>query len=128
MAGGGDSASSPTIAIFAHYDALAGAPELAYSADASVSGTVTVLELARLFSKLYNNPRTQSKYNILFVLTSGGELNFQGSKHWLSEVDERSTKSIEFALCLDSVSSGKRKQFRNLNMFLLTLVNSRSTY
>ena len=47
--------------------------------DSIGSGVVALLELARLFSRLYANPRTQGKFNLLFGLTSGGPYNYNGT-------------------------------------------------
>eukprot|EP00741_Cyanophora_paradoxa_P003504 tig00000711_g3402.t1 len=94
----------PIIAVVAHYDSFAAAPELASGTDSNGSGVAALLELARIFSKLYAGSRTQGKYNLLFILTGGGRLNFAGSKHWLASVDPRISERVEFALCLDSIA------------------------
>jgi Zn-dependent M28 family amino/carboxypeptidase len=48
--------------------------------DSNGSGVVALLEIARLFSRLYSNPKTRGKYNLLFGLTSGGPYNYNGTK------------------------------------------------
>jgi len=101
--GGNGDVSSPTIAIIASYDSLSASPDLAKSTTSSTSSAAILLELARVFSKLYSQPRTQSNYNLLFVLTTGGHFNFYGSKQWLSEADDRLVKSLEAVICLDSL-------------------------
>lgn len=116
LAGNGD-ASSPTIAIVANYDTLAASTELASSSTTTTSSSVILLELARVFNKLYSQPRTQSNYNILFVLTSGGHFNHMGSKQWLNQVDDRIVKSLEFVLCIDSLGVGKKNSFMNFLIF-----------
>ena len=40
-----------------------------------------LLELARLFSRLYANPSTRGPYNLLFGLTSGGPYNYNGTNN-----------------------------------------------
>ena len=47
--------------------------------DSNGSGVVVLLELARLFSLLYSNPKTRGRYNLLFGLTSGGPYNYNGT-------------------------------------------------
>merc|ERR1712166_90278 len=96
----------PTLAIVAHYDTFGVAPSLAVGAGDNASGVVALLELARLFSKLYRRLHTQGKYNLVFVLTGAGRLNFSGTKHWLEQADIQLLENIEFALCLDAIGSG----------------------
>lgn len=47
--------------------------------DSNGSGVVALLEIARLFSILYSNPKTRGRYNLLFLLTSGGPYNYNGT-------------------------------------------------
>lgn len=44
-----------------------------------------LLELARLLSLLYSNSRTHGHVNIVFLISGGGSLNYQGSKKWLED-------------------------------------------
>jgi len=113
LAGGGtetgdsaDSDSAPTIAVVAYYDTFGVAPGLSMGADSNGSGVIALLELARLFSKLYNAGRTRGKYNLIFTLTSGGKMNFAGAKSWLTNTDARLLDHVEFALCLEAVGLG----------------------
>ena len=106
LTGSGIEEQLPTIAIVAHYDAYGVAPMLAKGADSNGSGVVALLELARLFSKLYTNSRTHAKYNILFLLSAGGRLNYIGTKRWIEEQLDSSESSllsdVSYVLCLDS--------------------------
>jgi len=81
---------------------------MATGVDSNGSGVVGVLELARIFAKLYADVKTKSRYNLVFVLTSAGSLNYVGTSKWL---DERSNAgvldSVEFALCLDSLAGSE---------------------
>lgn len=47
--------------------------------DSNGSGVVALLEIARLFSRLYSSPKTRGRYNLLFGLTSGGPYNYNGT-------------------------------------------------
>jgi hypothetical protein len=62
------------------YDTFGLAPSLSFGADSSGSAAVALLELARLFSGLYASGATHGKYNLLFLLTSGGPYNYDGTK------------------------------------------------
>ena len=68
-----------------------------------------LLELARIFSALYSNPKTHASYNILFLLSGAGKFNFLGSKKWLEDqIDGLESSLIQdaaFVLCLDSLST-----------------------
>ncbi|XP_042386788.1 nicalin-1-like [Zingiber officinale] len=102
----GDGTSQlPTIAVVASYDTFGAAPELSVGSDSNGSGVVVLLEIARLFSRLYSNPNTRGRYNLLFGLTSGGPYNYDGTMKWLRNFDQRIRESIEFAICLNSVGS-----------------------
>lgn len=48
--------------------------------DSNGSGIAALLEIARLFSLLYSNPKTRGRYNLLFGLTSGGPYNYNGTQ------------------------------------------------
>lgn len=53
---------------------------LSVGSDSNGSGIVALLEVARLFSLLYSNPKTRGQYNLLFGLTSGGPYNYNGTR------------------------------------------------
>ncbi|XP_026415300.1 nicalin-1-like [Papaver somniferum] len=101
----GDTNQLPTIAIVASYDTFGAAPALSVGSDSNGSGAVALLEIARLFSRLYSNPKTRGKYNLLFGLTSGGPYNYNGTQKWLRSLDQRLRESIDYAICLNSIGS-----------------------
>ncbi|KAF9597919.1 hypothetical protein IFM89_022583 [Coptis chinensis] len=101
----GDANQLPTIAIVASYDTFGAAPALSVGSDSNGSGVVALLEIARLFSRLYSNPKTRGRYNLLFGLTSGGPYNYNGTMKWLRSLDQRVRESIDYAVCLNSVGS-----------------------
>lgn len=100
-----------TIIITAHYDAFGLATCLSYGCDSAGSGVVALLEIARIFSSLYANPKTIPSVNILFVLTAEGKFNYYGLKKWIEEQSETNEMAgkidlddILFAICLDSLA------------------------
>ncbi|ONK57477.1 uncharacterized protein A4U43_C09F910 [Asparagus officinalis] len=105
LKGNTDAKQLPTIAIVASYDTFGAAPALSVGSDSNGSGVVALLEIARLFSGLYSNPKTQGKYNLLFGLTSGGPYNYNGTLKWLRSFDQRLRESIDYAICLNSIGS-----------------------
>ncbi|XP_072942779.1 BOS complex subunit NCLN [Epargyreus clarus] len=103
--------TTQTIVIAAHYDSFAMIPELATGADSNASGAVAILELARIFSRLYSSAAVRGGPTIVFVLTSvGHSLNYFSAKKWLEEqldsTDTTLLQDVAFAMCLDSISSG----------------------
>lgn len=58
---------------------------MSYGADSNASGIAMLLEIARLFSALYSTGRTRPQYNLVFIATGAGKLNYQGSKKWLED-------------------------------------------
>ncbi|XP_029989762.1 nicalin-1 [Sphaeramia orbicularis] len=100
----------PTIVITAHYDSYGLAPWLSYGADSNGSGVIILLELARLFQKLYSSPRTRPPYHLMFSLTGGGKYNFLGTKRWIEENLDHAESSllhdnVAFVLCLDTLGN-----------------------
>lgn len=79
---------------------------LAFGTDHSSSAVVAVLELARIFAKLFADARTKPAYNLLFAITGAGRLQGGGLKHWLNTVDQRVVDALEFALCFEAIGSG----------------------
>ncbi|XP_053200370.1 nicalin-1-like [Panonychus citri] len=100
---------SPTIVIAAHYDASGIASGLSYGGDSNGSGVVALLELIRLFSKLYNNRKSQPAVNLVFLLSGGGKFGFLGTKKWIEDhldVKESGLLSdAQLSICLDSLGS-----------------------
>ncbi|XP_008799665.2 nicalin-like [Phoenix dactylifera] len=105
LKGDGDTSQLPTIAVVTSYDTFGAAPALSLGSDSNGSGVVALLEIARLFSHLYSNPKTRGRYNLLFGLTSGGPYNYNGTLKWLRSFDQRLRESIDYAICLNSFGS-----------------------
>ncbi|XP_041836734.1 nicalin-1 [Melanotaenia boesemani] len=109
LPGAGEDA--PTIVLTAHYDSYGLAPWLSYGADSNGSGVTILLELARLFQKLYSSSSTRPQYNLMFSLTGGGKYNFLGTKRWIEENLDHAESSllhdnVAFVLCLDALAKG----------------------
>uniref|UniRef100_A0A7S1C4M0 BOS complex subunit NCLN n=1 Tax=Bicosoecida sp. CB-2014 TaxID=1486930 RepID=A0A7S1C4M0_9STRA len=103
-----DDSALPTIAIVAHYDTFGASPHMPAGADSNGSGVAALLEIARLFSRLYSGVRMQGAYNMLFLLTAGGPHNFAGTRHWVEDVDSRVLDTVDFAVCLDALAGGEQ--------------------
>ncbi|XP_076006043.1 BOS complex subunit NCLN [Genypterus blacodes] len=102
----------PTVVITAHYDSYGIAPWLSHGADSNGSGVTILLELVRLFQKLYSSSRTRPRYNLLFSLTGGGKYNFLGTKRWIEDHLDHAESSllqdnVELVLCLDTLANGE---------------------
>lgn len=85
LTGNGVEEKLPTIALVAHYDSSNIITELSSGAESNASGVSMLLELARIFSALYSISKSRPQYNIVFVLSGGGKLNYYGSKKWLED-------------------------------------------
>jgi BOS complex subunit NCLN len=99
----GDSDAAPTIGIVANYDTFAAAPGLAVGANRGGSGTIALLQIARIFARLYSDSRSIGAYRLVFILTSGDRFNYAGSKNWLDNADARVLDSMELVVCLDTL-------------------------
>ncbi|CAD5118444.1 DgyrCDS7151 [Dimorphilus gyrociliatus] len=110
LTGNGVEEQLPTIALVAHYDSTGIAPGLAKGADSNASGVIALLEIARLFSKLYSSSRTHAKLNIVFLLSSAGKFSYQGTKRWIEEQLESGENTllqdVSVVLCIDSIGKG----------------------
>jgi len=86
---------------------------LSYGGDSNGSGVAALLELMRLFSRLAQQPGQNglSRFNLVFVLTGGGKLNYLGSKKLLEDqldgVDGGLFQDTVYVLCLDSLGKGE---------------------
>lgn len=111
LSGYGVEEKLPTIAIVAYYDSFGVAPELSFGADSNGSGVSLLLELARLFSHLYSSSKSHARYNIIFLLSGAGKLNYQGSKKWLEDqldgLDSSLIQDASYILCLDTVATSR---------------------
>nr|CAG4650810.1 EOG090X02MW [Simocephalus serrulatus] len=129
----------PTLAVIAHYDSFGAAPDLSFGGDSNASGVAALLELVRLFSRLSSQPGQNGlpRFNLVFVLTGGGKLNYLGSKKILEDqldgVDVGLFQDTVFALCLDSLGNGEElnvhvskppKDGSNTAIFIETLKNN----
>jgi len=110
LSGNGVEEQLPTVVVVAHYDAFGAAAELSGGGDSNGSGVAMLLELARIFSHLYNSPRTHPRMNMLFLLSGGGYINYQGSKRFLEDhldaTDSPLLSETRFVLCLDTLANG----------------------
>ncbi|KOC68448.1 Nicalin-1 [Habropoda laboriosa] len=108
LTGTGAEEKLPTIALVTHYDSAGVAPELSFGADSNASGVAMLLEIARLFSTLYSTSRSRPQYNLVFIVTGAGKLNYQGSKKWLEDQLDGLEGSVilsVYVICLDTVST-----------------------
>ena len=71
-------------------------------ADLYGSGPTALFEIARLFSRLYS--QTKSPYNLAYLLTGGGRLNYYGTRQWLHTAAPAVLDTVEFALCIESIA------------------------
>nr|CAG4646885.1 EOG090X02MW [Megafenestra aurita] len=103
----------PTLAVVAHYDSFGAAPDLSFGGDSNGSGVAALLELVRLFSRLSSQPGQNGlpRFNLAFILTGGGKINYLGSKKLLEDqldgVEGGLFQDTIFALCLDSLGNGE---------------------
>jgi Zn-dependent M28 family amino/carboxypeptidase len=97
--------SNPIIAIVTYYDSFGITPDMATGLNTNGSGLVTLLELIRILSKFYENYESVIKYDILFVLTSAGNLNFEGTQKLIDGLDPSISENLQYVLCLDTLAS-----------------------
>ena len=69
------------------------------------SGFIALMELIRILSKFYENYQNVIKHDILFIMTSGGNLNFEGTNQFLNSIEPGISENLQYVLCLDSLAS-----------------------
>ena len=109
--------SQPTIVVVAHYDTDSLAPSLPSGVNSNGSGVTILMELARIFGKLYASSRSRPPMRIAFLLSSGGALNYFGTKKWLDGHLDQDTQlellnDVPFVTCLDTLSGGESNKLR----------------
>lgn len=57
-----------------------------------------------MFKNLYTNVETHPRENILFLLTSGGKMDYMGLRHWLKTTNTKILDSIEIFISLDTLT------------------------
>lgn len=97
-------ASNPTILITSSYDAFSISPSLSYGVEDSVTPTVATLEILRLFKRLYTQQKTVGVYNLVFLFTSGGHLDYEGYRQWMIHASPELFEHIKFVLCIDELA------------------------
>lgn len=96
--------SNPVIAIVANYDDLSIVPDMPRGLNSNASGIIAIVELMRIMSKFYENYESFVHYDLLFLLTSGGNLNYSGTQHFINSLDSNTLDNLQFVLCLDSLA------------------------
>ena len=70
----------------------------------NASGLIALLEVARILTKFYEEYGDVINYDVLFLFTSAGHLDFAGTKHFVDNLDSKISENLQFCLCLDSLS------------------------
>uniref|UniRef100_A0A915D332 BOS complex subunit NCLN n=1 Tax=Ditylenchus dipsaci TaxID=166011 RepID=A0A915D332_9BILA len=98
----------PYIFVVAYYDTHSMAPVRFNSGvDSNGSGVATLLEILAILSRFYSDAGNRAKYNIVFVLSTAGKFNYQGSRQWIEDFQEKhSDENVVFSLCLDASRCG----------------------
>jgi hypothetical protein len=99
----GSSGSNPIIAIVTNYDTFGIAPDMHFGVKNNGSGVIALLELIRILSKFYENYENVIKYDILFVMTSAGNLNYEGAQQFINTLDASISENLQYVLCLNSL-------------------------
>lgn len=64
---------------------------LSYGADSNGSGVAALLELMRIFSRLFNSS-SRPNYNVAFLLSGAAKMNYFGTRKWLEEMKESNSE------------------------------------
>jgi len=111
--------TKPIIIISASYDSYSISPvfynyslsfykDLSFGVNTNGSGFMALLELIKLFRKLFDAYGNLAKYDLIFVLTPTGSLNYKGTEIFLQEIAEKYKHEVAFALSLDSIGNNEK--------------------
>ncbi|GJP56809.1 hypothetical protein CLOM_g15855 [Closterium sp. NIES-68] len=104
---GGRRDALPIVAVVAPYDTFGLVPSLSSGPASSASGVAALLQLLRLFSRLFALlPSSRPPFHLLFLLTAGGPYNYDGTRQWLASLDQSVLDRLEFAICLRAIGAG----------------------
>lgn len=109
--------TNPLIAIVTNYDDLSAIPDYPSGINTNASGVIAMMEIIRILSKYYENYESFVHYDLLFLLTSGGALNYQGSQNYINSLDSTIIENIHFVLCLDSLALDETELFFHLSRY-----------
>lgn len=103
--GNSNDIQNPIIAVVTYYDSLGVISDMPSGMNSNGSGMIALMELIRILSKFYENYDNVIKYDILFLMTSAGNLNFEGTQQFLNNLEPAISENLQFVLCLDSIAS-----------------------
>lgn len=117
--------TNPIIAIVANYDDISLVPDMPSGMNSNASGVIALVEIMRIISKFYENYDTFVGYDLMFLLTSGGNLNFKGGDHFINSLESSMLENIHFVICLDSLAPDEEEGAYNyLFVHLSEFVNN----
>ncbi|CAI5483683.1 unnamed protein product [Closterium sp. Yama58-4] len=106
QAQGGRREALPIVAVVAPLDTFGLVPSLATGPASSASGVAAVLQVLRLLSRLFALlPSARPPFHLLFLLSSGGPFNFDGTRQWLASLDQSVQDRLEFAICVRAIGA-----------------------
>ena len=77
-----------------------------------ISYTRIQRQINPIFHRFYKSSKTQPAANLVFLLSSGGQFNYFGTKKWLEDHLDASSSSdsellsdVKFSICLDSLGN-----------------------
>lgn len=64
--------------------------------------------MIKLYRKLFDAYGNLAKYDLIFLLTPTGSLNYKGTEMFLQELSEKYKHEVAFALSLDSIGNSEK--------------------
>ncbi|KAI3389720.1 hypothetical protein SNEBB_008132 [Seison nebaliae] len=114
--------SLPTILIVTSYDSNGLFPTISVGADSTASSIASSMELARILWKYFKNPKFAPTFNVVFLYSAAGKLNYIGTDKWLEAQTPKISDLMRkpaLIICLDAIGKGDKmyahipKQYSN---------------